>query len=73
MSKRELYKLELSGDTSDQTTNRDSVTVYRKDRNIGRIGFVTMSSWRYSDSHCYRIPDYILRECRAMIENDRAE
>lgn len=72
MKKRELYKLELCGDTSHQKTSRDCVIVYRTDKNIGRIGFVYADSWRWSDNACYTIPVYILKEAREMIKKDKA-
>ncbi|MCK5610706.1 hypothetical protein KAR91_53025 [Candidatus Pacearchaeota archaeon] len=68
--KRELYRLELCGETSYQKTNRHCVIVYRTDRNIGRIGFVYVDSWRHSDNNCYTIPDYIQKEARALIKTD---
>ena len=70
--KRETYKLELCGETSHQKNNRGTVIVYRTVRNIGRIGFVYSDTWRHSDNAMHTIPDYIIKECRAMIEKDKA-
>ena len=70
--KRDTYKLELCGKTAHQKDNRGTVIVYRTVRNIGRIGFVYANSWRHSDNAMHKIPNYILRECREMIEKDKA-
>lgn len=57
MKNRKLYRLEKSN---------DAVIVYRTDNNYGRQGVVWSDFIRYEYSP-YFIPNYIIKECRNLL------
>ncbi len=61
MKKRELYRLEKSGD--------DAVIVYRTDNNYGRQGVVFRSGGVRLEHTPFTIPQYIKKEALQLLNS----